>query len=959
MGGTATATTPRSSTRARRALGLAALAATFLVLAVPPRSLAQGHLPEGPISEIRFEGNHSIPPEKMRTRLLSKAGQTFDPGKIDADVKSLMSTNWFSQVEAYYDESPPRSGKYALIFSVREMPVLTKVEFRGLRKIKLREIQDTTGLKVGERADYMRTRNAVHQIYRLYKEKGYDLAEVELIEGGNPGDTKVVMQIFEGDKAKVSSIAFVGNQAISSATLHTHIVTRPSLFFGLFGKYQDGILDEDKQKLLEYYQGLGYFEAQVTPVTRSGDKPGEKRVTYVIHEGPRYSVRKVILEGNEKLKTPALMADLELHSNKPYLIGMREADKNRILLKYHEIGCIDADVGVEPRFTNQLGVVDLLYKIYEGEPYLMGRLDIKGNDRTREKVIRREAVQAGLLPGEVLDRTRIDIFKQRLASLGYFTNDPEKKEKQIRVDIVPNSKRPHDQPYGDQVLPQLDQLTVTGAAPGTRMQDDSVTQARMQEPSTPSDGPTQGIPVPDPLPMSPRGRTGAGAGATVPGGLLGDNPFSPPADSPPADAPPLDSLPPITVPEPPADVTGGPTVPGAPGNGGAPPPVGAGEPKGSFPSIPGMDATDVGPDRTDPFRNRSYADVVTSVEEAPTGRFMISVGANSFQGLMGTISIMEKNFDLFNPPKSWSDIVNSKAFRGGGQEFSLYLMAGTLINSMQVSIRDPYLFDLPIGGSVSGYVFQRLYPNWFEQRGGGRVTLGRQVGTMTYASVSAWAEDVDFFGYQTPAPADYLAASGYTQLYALMPSFRIDNRNNPTMPTKGQYANFSVEQGFGSFTFTKFDAEGRMYFPVFQRPDGTGTQFFTVRGHFGVATESTPVYERFFTGNFGSLRGFQYRSVSPHAFGVPTGGVMMAVGSVEYQFPWTARDTLSQILFTDFGTVTGNYQLSDMRISIGTGLKVHLPMMGPMPFEFDLAFPVMHAYGDKVQYFNFSVSGFY
>ena len=152
------------------------------------------------------------------------------------------------------------------------------------------------------------------------------------------------------------------------------------------------------------------------------------------------------------------------------------------------------------------------------------------------------------------------------------------------------------------------------------------------------------------------------------------------------------------------------------------PPVGAGEPPGTFPSIPGMNMTNVGPDRNDPFPNRSFADIVTSVEEAPTGRFMIGVGANSFQGLMGSISIYEKNFDMFNSPDSLSDITNGKAFRGGGQEFRSTSTAGTLINLMQVSLREPYLFDLPIGAGVSGYLFQRIYPNWDERRGGGRFT---------------------------------------------------------------------------------------------------------------------------------------------------------------------------------------------------------------------------------------------
>jgi outer membrane protein insertion porin family len=915
----------------RQALVVATVAVPFLVLVSVPEAPAQGmKLPEGPISEIRFEGNATIPPEKIKAKLLSKAGQPFDTRKIDADVKTLMKTNWFSQVDAYFDESPPKSGKYALIFTVREMPVLTHVEFRGRKAIRLKEIEDTTGLKKGNRADPMRTRNAVYSIYRLYKEKGYDLAEVELIEGGNPGDTKVVMQIFEGPKVKIGSIDFAGNQFASDAMLKTHITSRKPIL-GLFGRYQEGILDEDRQKLIDYYQGQGFFEAQVTPVTRSGANPGEIDLTFVIAEGPRYSVRKVILEGNSKLKTNKLTEDMQLHSGRPYLLTVREADKNRILLKYHEIGCIDADVSVEPRFTSERGVVDLLYKIGEGESYVLGELEIDGNDRTKDKVVRREAVQAGLLPGEVLDKTRIELFKRRLMMLGYFTHDPEKRDKQIRVDI--KRRRPPDQPYGDLMIPSVGE----------------VTQARMQEPGQGGEGGGAPVSVPSLQPLPPQG-----AGGDLPGlQPFRENPFSPPADR-----PPLDATPPIVVPEPPPDVE--PVAPGGPvGPPPGQPPVGAGEPPGSFPSLPGQNMTNVGPDRTDPFPNRSFADVVTSIEEAPTGRFMVSVGANSFQGLMGGISIWEKNFDLFNPPRSWNDVVNSKAFRGGGQEFRLNLQAGTLINYIQASVRDPYLFDLPIGGAVAGYLFQRIYPTWDERRGGGRITLGRQFGTMTYIDVSAWAEEVDFFGYRTPAPADYLAASGYTQLYAIMPSLRFDNRNNPFMPTKGQYANFSVEQGFGSFTFTKFDAEGRMYIPTISRPDGTGPQFFTLRGHFGVATDTTPVYERFFAGNFGSLRGFQYRSVSPHAFGVPTGGIMMAVGSVEYQFPWNAKDTFNQIIFTDFGTVTPNYQFNDMRISVGTGLKVSIPMMGPMPFEFDLAFPVMHAYGDKFQPFNFTISGFY
>ncbi len=907
----------RNKGAAVRAIGFAG---AWLVLASVPAFAADGvdRFPQGTIAKIEFEGT-TIPPDKLKPKLLSRAGQPLSHEKVEADLKSLMGTKWFADVTYYLDESPPNSGKYTLIFALKEMTLLSKVEFRGRKAIRLKEIEDMTGLKAGSRADPSQTWLAVSRIQELYREKGYDLASVTLLEGGNRGDTKIVIEIFEGPKANVTAISFVGNHFASAATLRTHIGTRTPIL-GLFGKYHNEMLEEDRQKLIDYYYANGFFEARVTPVTRSQDKPGQIDLTFVISEGTQYRVRNVIIEGNRRIKTEVLRKDLELLSGKPFMLAMRDADKRRIDIQYGEIGCIDAQIKCEPRFTDQVGVVDLLYTIEEREPFSLGQLDIVGNDRTRDKVIRREAVMAGLNPGEVLDKNRIEIFRRRLTGLGYFMNDPQQ-GKQIKIDIV--KQRPGDQPYGDMMTPYLQEMT----------------RARMQDPGAGDDL----LPAPAP-PAS--GAAGTTTEPALPGlnpfGL--NNPFDPPANVSPVEVP---SAPPLI-----------PRGPG-PGADALPPPVGASEMPGTDPSIPGMNMTDISPDHNDAFPNRSFADIVTSIEETTTGRFMIGVGANSFQGLIGSVQIYEKNFDIFNFPRSFSDITNMQAFRGGGQTLQINLQAGTLINMMSVSLREPYLFDLPIGASSSAYLMQRIYPNWDERRGGGSWSIGRQFGTMMYADTAIRAEQVDFFGYRSPAPANYLAASGFTSLFSIKPSLRIDNRrydnrSSPFMATKGQYLQFSAEQGFGSFTWTKFDAEGRAYLPTGSRPDGSGKRFFTFRSHFGIATESTPVYERYFAGNFGNLRGFQYRTVSPHVFDVPTGGVMMALGSVEYQFPWNARDTFHQIFFTDFGTVTGNYQLTDMRISVGTGLKVVLPV-SPMPFEFDLAFPVLKAPGDKVQYFNFQV----
>ena len=315
--------------------------------------------------------------------------------------------------EGAYQETAPGSHKYILVFRVREMPVLKLVEFRGRKGVPQKEIEENTDLKVGNRADPTKTRLALGQIQRLYQEKGYELAQVWLVEGGNAGDVKVVFQIFEGPKFKIASIDFKGNTFASDAQLWTKITSRKPILGLVGGKYHRDMLEEDKRKLMDYYQSHGFFEVKVTPVTRPGASLGDINLTFVVSEGTQYRVRNLIFEGNQKIKTAELRQGLQLHSGKPFLDDVREGDLKLMRSRYNALGCIDTDITFEPRFTNELGVVDLVYKITEGEPYLIGELKIIGNTRTKDNVIRREAVMAGLLPGEILDQNRLEIFQKR------------------------------------------------------------------------------------------------------------------------------------------------------------------------------------------------------------------------------------------------------------------------------------------------------------------------------------------------------------------------------------------------------------------------------------------------------------------------------------------------------------------------------------------------------------------
>ena len=153
-----------------------------------------------------------------------------------------------------------------------------------------------------------------------------------------------------------------------------------------YGKYHSDRLDEDRQKLMDYYLSQGFFEVKVTHVTRPRAEQGLVDLTFVISEGTRYSVRNVIIEGNTSITSDELRKDLELRSGKPFTRAMKEADNNRILLRYGAIDFVDAQIMSEHRFTSDRGVVDLVYKIEQNGPsFLFQEQRIRRTDGPKKR----------------------------------------------------------------------------------------------------------------------------------------------------------------------------------------------------------------------------------------------------------------------------------------------------------------------------------------------------------------------------------------------------------------------------------------------------------------------------------------------------------------------------------------------------------------------------------------------
>jgi outer membrane protein assembly complex protein YaeT len=351
-------------------------------------------------------------------------------------------------------------------------------------------------------------------------------------------------------------------------------------------------------------------------------------------------------------------------------------------------------------------------------------------------------------------------------------------------------------------------------------------------------------------------------------------------------------------------------------------------------------------------------DILVHVDETATGSFQLGVGVNSDSGLVGNIVLNERNFDILRPPTSLSDLFSGHAWRGGGQEFRIEASPGTQVQRYTVSWREPYLFDLPYSLGISAYYWDRIYSEDTETRVGTRFVLGHQLNRYWSVAGAVRVEGIGIHDLGPTAPPDYTSVQGENFLVAPRISVTRDSRDSFLKPTQGSVIEAAFEEGLGSFTFPVVSLDAQKFFTTFQRNDGSGKQVLALRSRVSWAGSNTPVYERFYGGGFTTLRGFAFRGVGPEINGYRVGGDFMFLNSVEYQIPIMANDHLYFVTFVDSGTVESTPGIHNYRVSAGFGLRIIVPMMGPVPIALDFGFPLIKSPDDQQQIFSFYVGLF-
>jgi outer membrane protein insertion porin family len=414
-----------------RGLSAALLAASVVVLSLGI-SACLGELSAhaqsaGTVTAIRVEGNKRVEPETVRTYLTFNVGDPYDLAKIDESLKALFATGLFEDVRIRREGS-------TVVIVVVENPIVAKVAFEGNKEIEADSLSSEVQLK--PRAVYTRARVQadVQRILDLYRRQGMYAAQVDpkIIKLEN-SRINVVFEINEGPKTKVRAIHFLGNAAFSDSQLRYVISTTQTNWLSFLkgtNVYDPDRLNLDRELLRQFYLKNGYADVRIVSATADLDRDDQGFfITFNIDEGPKYRFGDVDVESAlPSVNLPALRKVIMSRPGRVYDAQRIEKTAEALTVTASQEGYAFAQV--KPRFDRDevSRRINVTYVIEEGPRVYIERINIVGNFRTQDQVIRREF---NVAEGDAFNRLLVEAAKRRLKALGFF--------KSVDIDTQPGS----------------------------------------------------------------------------------------------------------------------------------------------------------------------------------------------------------------------------------------------------------------------------------------------------------------------------------------------------------------------------------------------------------------------------------------------------------------------------------------------------------------------------------------
>jgi outer membrane protein assembly complex protein YaeT len=750
--------------------------------AQPPRAAAR---PEGrPIDAVRFEGVVNADPAYLQTVVRIAPGAVWREEDIREACGRLAQTGRFEgspQAEARDED-----GRLVLVFVVHERPFVTGIDFAGNEKFKagdlLEEIELSTGSPISE---YLVTQ-ARQAIERKYREAGYYHVSVSVDEELLRSEQRALFRISEGPRVKIRRVVFEGNRSFSDRQLNSKIETATYIWLFRTGAFDDETAQRDAASLKKFYTDRGYLNAQTGYRIELAENQRDLTVIFQIEEGLQHIIKSVTCQGNTVFDADRVSAMTRSAVGKPLDADVLKQDREDLLSEYGRLGYIYAEVETAHVFDEEDGFVHLSFTIREREQYRFGRIQVRGNRRTKDKVIRREL---RFYPEELYNTVEAKAAEQRLVETRLFSEAT---------------------------------ITPQGEAPGVR-------------------------------------------------------------------------------------------------------------------------------------------DALVDVAEADSTTILFGVGVTSNSGLVGSVSIEQRNFDLFDWPRSAGEFFRGRSFRGAGQTLRLQFEPGTELTRGRIEFREPYLLDQELGLGTGFYVFERGREEYDEQRIGFYVSLDKRwrEGVLKgwATEIAARFEAVDIDGVEFLSARDIEEAAGSSWLTSLKGTLVRDRTDSTWLPSTGDKIKFSWEQAGalgGDWRFSKVMGEFEKYLTI-HRDTFDRKHIVQLGATVGNIFGDAPVFERFYGGGIGSIRGFEFRGISPRdGFREDRiGGDALFLANAEYSFPVFGK-VVRGVTFLDTGTVERDFAIHHWRAAVGVGARIYIKYFGPIPLAFDLALPLAEQDEDDTQIFNFS-----
>jgi outer membrane protein insertion porin family len=405
-------------------LANAAAAASGPTIRIPPTEAEKA---EGfPITKIEIANNRRVTKDDIATYMREKVGQPFRADQLANDVHALWDSGFFDDIEVDLERSDEG---VTLRFLVRERPNIKAIEFSGNEEIENDKMLEAVEIKPNTILSVPAVRRSVQKIKDAYAEKGYFLADCDFsVEPQRDNEVIVKFKITEHQPVTVRRVNFIGNLHVSDDDLRDNMQTGNGGFFafGSGGPYRQDVFERDVLLLNALYYDKGFMNVQIgTPrVMLTPDREGIE-ITIVIHEGPRFKIRQLkIFERDDDGKEiepiggrRALVQLLSAHSGDWFNRAELVKDLQQVRTVYRDKGYANVEAEPETNLDPVHEEVDIVIPIRRGPLVTVERIEVKGNTKTRDSVLRREME---IQEGQLFSESKLEASKRRITALGYF-----------------------------------------------------------------------------------------------------------------------------------------------------------------------------------------------------------------------------------------------------------------------------------------------------------------------------------------------------------------------------------------------------------------------------------------------------------------------------------------------------------------------------------------------------------